>query len=75
MTERADQLLYNNAPAHSTALVQALFFGKASHHADLSAPLQPRFGSLRLLAFPKTKIAFEREEICECYSYTVHKLS
>jgi len=50
-------------------------FGKASHHPGLSAPLQPRFGSLQLLAFPKAKIAFEREVICECDSHTVHKLS
>ena len=33
------------------------FFVKASHHPGLSAPLQPRFGSLRLLTFPKAKIA------------------
>ena len=32
-----------------------LFFGKASHQPGLSAPLQPRFGSLRLLTFPKVK--------------------
>jgi hypothetical protein len=64
MTERADQLHHDNAPAHSAALMQALF-GKASHHPGLLAPLQPTFGSLRLLAFPKTKIAVEREEICE----------
>jgi hypothetical protein len=51
------------------------FFGKASHHPGLSAPLQPRFGSLRLLAFPKAKIADEREEICECKGHTEHKLS
>ena len=31
-----------------------------------SAPLQPRFGALWLLAFPKTKIAFVREEIPDC---------
>ena len=36
----------------------------SSHSAD-SAPLQPRFGALRLLAFPKTKITFEREEISD----------
>ena len=29
-------------------------------------PLQPRFGSLWLLAFPKTKITFEREDISYC---------
>jgi hypothetical protein len=37
-------------------------------------PLQPRFGSLRLLAFPKAKISVEREVICECDGHTVHKL-
>jgi hypothetical protein len=51
------------------------FFGKASHHPGLSAPIKPRFGSLRLLVFLKAKIAFENEEICECDGHTVHKLS
>jgi len=51
------------------------FFGKTSHHPGLSAPLQPRFGSLRFLAFPKAKIAIEREEICECDSHPAHKLT
>jgi len=74
MTERADQLHNDNAPAHSTALVQALF-GKASHHPGLSAPLQPRFGFLRLLAFPKAKIPVEREEIFEFDCHAVHQLS
>ena len=49
--------------------------GKASYHPGMSAPQQPRFGSLRLLVFSKAKIAIEREEICECDSHTVHKLS
>jgi len=71
MTERADQLHYDNAPAHSTVLVQVFFLGGGG----LSPPLQPRFVSLRLLAFPKAKIAVECEEICECDSHTVHKLS
>jgi len=75
MTERADQLHHDNAPAHSTALVQAFFFGKASHHPGLSAPLLPRYGSLQLLASPKAKIAIEREVICECDGHTLHKLS
>jgi len=74
MTEPADQLHHNNVTANSTALVQALF-GKASHHPGLSAPQQPRFDSLRYLAFPKAKIAFERGEICECDVHTVHRLS
>jgi len=51
------------------------FSGKPSHHPDLSAPLQPRFGSVQLLACPKAKIAVEREEICECDGHTVHKVS
>jgi len=42
---------------------------------SISPPLERRFGSLRLLAFPKAQIALEREEICECDSHTVHKLS
>ena len=32
----------------------AEFFGEASNHPGDSAPLQPRFGALWLLAFPKT---------------------
>ena len=41
----------------------AEFFGETSHHPGDSALLQLRFGALQLLAFPKTKVAFEREEI------------
>ena len=52
-----------------------LFFWQSIINPGLSAPLQPRFGSLRLLAFPKAKIAFEREEIYECDGHTVQKLS
>ena len=37
-----------------------------SNHPGYSAPLWPRFGALQLLAFPKTKITFEREEISDC---------
>ena len=40
----------------------AEFFGETSNHPGDSAPLQPRFGTLWLLAFLKTKITFEREE-------------
>jgi len=54
---------------------RAGFFGKTLHHLGLSAPLQPRFGSLQLLAFPRAKITIESVEICECDSHTVHKLS
>ena len=41
------------------------FTGKTSNHPGDSAPLQLRFGVLRLLAFSKTKITFEREEISD----------
>jgi len=73
MTEQADQLHHDNLPAHSTAIMQ-VSSGKASHHPGLSAPPQPRFGFLQIPAFPKAKIAVEREEICECDGHTVHKL-
>ena len=43
----------------------AEFFGETSDHPGDSALLQPRFGALWLLAFPKTKITFEREEISD----------
>ena len=45
----------------------AEFFGKISNHPGVSVPppQQPRFGALQLLAFPKTKNTFEREEISD----------
>ena len=43
----------------------AVFFGETLNHSGDSVLLQPRFGALWLLAFPKTKITFEREEISE----------
>jgi len=59
-TKRADQLHHHdNAPAHCTALVQA-FLTKYRITQVYQPFLQP---SLRLLASPKTEIAFEKEEI------------
>jgi hypothetical protein len=49
--------------------------GKTSHHPGLSAPLEHRIGSIRLLVFPKAKTAVESGEICECEGHTVHKLT
>ena len=72
MTERADKLHHDNAPAHSTAF--ALFWPSITSSRSVSPP-QPIFGSLRLLAFPKSKVAIEREEICEFDGHTVPKLS
>ena len=50
---------------HSCITLHAEFFSETSNHSGHSAPLQPRFGTLWLLAFPKTKITFEREEISD----------
>ena len=58
------QLRHNNTPAHASHLMQ--FFCETSNHSGDSAPLQPIFGALHLLAFPKIKITFEREEISDC---------
>ena len=49
--------------AHSCITSHAEFFGETSNYPGDSVPLQPRFGALQHLAFPKTKITFEREEI------------
>ena len=46
----------------SCIMFHAEFFGETSSHPGDSASLQPRSGALQLLAFPKTKITFEREE-------------
>ena len=62
MTERADQLLHDNTLAHSTALVQAFC---TKHHINqvCHPPCSPDLTPC-VLAFPKAKIAVEREEIC-----------
>ena len=75
MTERADQLHYDNAPAHSTVLVQAFL---ATHHITQVCqppPLQPKLGSLALLAFLTAKIAFESEEIRPATSWVHYTTS
>ena len=76
MTDRADKIHHENVPAHSTAVVQDFL---AKHHITqiYQPPPHPTtiFGSLRLLAFPKAKIAVESEEMCECDGHTVHKVS
>ena len=42
-----------------------VFFCKTSNPPGDSTPLQPRFGALWLLTFPKIKITFKREEISD----------
>ena len=50
---------------HSCIMSCAKFFGETSNHPGDSAHLQPRSSTLQLLAFPETKIPFEREEISD----------
>ena len=47
------------------ARAHAEFFGKTSNHPGDSALLQPRFGILKLLAFPQSAITFEKGEISD----------
>ena len=54
----------NNAPTHASHLVQS-FLLKQQINQVTQHPLQPRFGALWLLAFPKTKITYEGEEISD----------
>ena len=58
------QIHHDNVPTHASHLMQR-FFGKTSNPPGDSAPLQPRFGALRILAFPQTKNTFEREAISD----------
>ena len=60
---------------HILQLSYRRFWQNITSPKSLSPPLQPRFGFMRLLTFPKAKIAVEREQICECDGHTVHILS
>ena len=51
----------------SCILSHADSFGEISNHLGDSSSIQPRFGTLWLLAFPKTRITFEKEEISDCW--------
>ena len=74
MIKWAYQIHHDNVPAHSTALVQA-FLAKHQITQVCQPPYSPDLAPLRLLAFPKAKIAIEMEETCKCEGHTVHKLS
>ena len=58
------QLHYNNTPAQAPVSCRA--FWQNIRSPNWLSPLHPRSGALWLLAFPKTKITFEREEISDC---------
>ena len=51
--------------AHASRLVQSVLVKHQITQVTQPAYRQPRLGALWLLAFPKTKITFEREEISD----------
>ena len=55
---------------HSCITSHAKLFSEISNRPGDIVLLQPRFGTLWLLAFPKTKITFEREEISDCQTHS-----
>ena len=59
------QLHHDNMPTHLGITSRAEIFCETSNHPGDSTSLHPRFGTLQLLAFPKTKITFKREEISD----------
>ena len=61
-----DWQLHHNSVPYSCDTSCLEFFGETSNHPGDLAPLPPRFGTLWLPGFPKTKITFEREEISDC---------
>jgi len=73
MNERADQH-HDNAPAHSTVLVQA-FLAKRHITQVFQPAYSPDLAPRDFGLFPKLKTAIKSEEICECGGHTVHKLS
>ena len=52
---------------HHTSHLTQSFLAKYQITLVTQPLQQPRFGILRLLAFPNTKITFEREEISDCW--------
>ena len=55
------QLHHGSAPTHDH--ISCRVFWRNIKSPRWLTPLHPRFDTLRLLAFPQTKITFEREEI------------
>ena len=53
--------------AHTCITFSAEFFCETKNHPGDSAPLQPGFSTLWHLAFPQTKVTFEREGISDCW--------
>jgi len=72
MTQRADQLHHDNA-------LSCRFYLAKNYITLLCQTPPPPIVQMWLPTtfgfFPKIKIAFEIEEICECDGHAVHKLS
>jgi len=64
MAERADQLHHNNAPGHSTALLQAYFF-LAKHHITQACqpPYSPDLAPCDFWLFPNVKSSLKGRRI------------
>jgi hypothetical protein len=75
MTERADQFHHDNAPAHSTALVQAFFLAKHHIAQVCQPPYSTHLASCDFWLFPKAKITVEREDIYKYDGHRAQKLS
>jgi len=62
MTERSDQLHYDNAPAHSTALVQAFL---TKHHITkvCQAPYNPDLAPCNFWLFQKLKSPLKEGDV------------
>jgi len=74
-TERADQLHHDDAPAHSTALVQTFLEKHHITHVCQTPTPSAQIWLPEPSGFPKAKNKVEREEICECDGHKVNKLS
>ena len=59
------QLRCDSVPAHAPSLMQSFSVKHQITQVTQLHPAAARFGALKLLAFPKTKIPFEREEISD----------
>jgi hypothetical protein len=75
MTERANQVHHDNAPANSTALVQVLWQSIISPRSVNPPTAQIWLPATFGVFSPKAKIPVEIEEIFECDGHKVHKIS
>ena len=74
MTERADHLHHDNAPAHSTTLVHVFFF-LTKHHITQACqpPYIPRLAPRDFWLFPKLQSPLKRSSVNA--TVKLHKLS